>query len=85
MRKIFLMTAIVAIFLMVLGLASAQAVTFLVNDATGGDCPDIGVWDDLTATCTMTGDTTEQIVIQASGNELTLDCDGFTREMNRRV
>jgi parallel beta-helix repeat protein len=80
MRKIFLMTAIVATFLMVLGLASAQAATFLVNDATGGDCSDIGVWDDLTATCTMNVDTNETIVIQASGSGLTLDCDGFTIE-----
>jgi len=81
MRKIFLMTAIVATFLMVIGLARVQAQTFLVNDATGGGlggCSKIGVWDDLTATCTMTGDTTEQIVIQASGNGLTLDCDGST-------
>ena len=78
MRKFFLATAIVATFLMVLGLASAQAATLLVNDATGGNCSDIGVWDDLTDTCTMTGDTTEQITIKASGNGLTLDCDGST-------
>ena len=80
MRKIFLMTAIVATFLMVIGLASAQAAKFLMNDATGGDCSDIGVWDDLTATCTMDSNTTEQIVIQASGSGLTLDCDGSTIE-----
>jgi parallel beta-helix repeat protein len=44
------------------------------DDATGGDCTTIGVWDPATKTCTLTMDLTDSIVIENVG--ITLDGNG---------
>jgi hypothetical protein len=67
------------VFSLAIGVNTASAVKTLTNDAVGGECSSIGVWDDLTKTCTMTADTFEQINLPiTTADGVTLDCDGFT-------
>lgn len=49
---------------------------FIKNDATGGDCTLIGVWDSATKTCTLTTDLNETIEIDSYG--VTLDGNNHT-------
>ncbi len=50
---------------------------FIWDNATGGDCSSIGLWDSLTKTCTLTMDVCDTIQIDSDG--LTLDGNGYTR------
>ncbi|MCK9344828.1 MAG: right-handed parallel beta-helix repeat-containing protein [Candidatus Pacebacteria bacterium] len=49
---------------------------FIKDDAMGGDCTAIGVWDNATKVCTMNTDLTETIQIDSDG--VTLDGNGHT-------
>src|SRR5574341_143084 len=44
------------------------------NDATGGDCSSIGIWDSVTKTCTLTADVYD--AIQIFNQNITLDGNG---------
>jgi len=46
---------------------------FLSDDATGGDCTKVGIWDALTKTCTLNQDLTQSVEITTSS--IVLDCD----------
>lgn len=48
----------------------------ILDDATGGDCSTIGVWNTETKTCTLTTDLNESIAIGSS--YITLDGNGHT-------
>ncbi len=61
------------------GLVSTSSAYSIRDDATGGDCTQIGIWDAATKTCTLTGDLnnlTTGITIDSDG--ITLDGDGHT-------
>jgi len=49
---------------------------FIEDNATGGDCKDIGSWNTSTKTCTLNKDTTKSIEIKDNG--ITLDGDNHT-------
>jgi len=49
---------------------------FIRNDATGGNCTQIGIWNASTQTCTLTTDVSESIEIDSNGT--TLDGNGRT-------
>lgn len=49
---------------------------FIHDDATGGDCATIGIWNSSTKTCILTTDVNGAIQIDADG--ITLDGDGHT-------
>src|SRR3989338_132399 len=49
---------------------------FIEDNATGGDCEDIGAWNDATKTCTLNKDITKSIEIRDNG--ITLDGDDHT-------
>jgi parallel beta-helix repeat protein len=49
---------------------------FIKDDATGGDCYLIGIWDSVNKTCTLTTDVYE--TIQIDSNYITLDGNGHT-------
>ncbi|MHB8793443.1 MAG: Ig-like domain-containing protein [Thermoleophilia bacterium] len=53
---------------------------YISASATGGDCPSIGVWDDATKTCILTGDYyfANKNGIQITANGVTLDGNGHT-------
>ncbi|MBI5870349.1 MAG: right-handed parallel beta-helix repeat-containing protein [Actinobacteria bacterium] len=53
---------------------------YISASATGGDCPSIGVWDDATKTCFLTGDYyfANKNGIQITANGVTLDGNGHT-------
>lgn len=42
-----------------------QPSTYTITAPGGGDCDDIGVWDESTTTCTMTMNVTETVVVQS--------------------
>ena len=46
------------------------------NDATGGDCTQIGTWDSGSKTCTLTSDISEGITI--ADHYITLDGNGYS-------
>lgn len=48
----------------------------LYDNATGGDCTSFGTWSLATKTCTLTGDNSQTIFIEANG--ITLDGNGFS-------
>lgn len=43
----------------------------ILDDATGGDCSNFGIWDDSSKTCILTTDLNEEIKVY--GNNITLD------------
>lgn len=49
---------------------------FIADDATGGNCSEIGTWTPETKTCTLTSDLTDTVQIDASG--ITLDGAGHS-------
>jgi parallel beta-helix repeat protein len=51
-----------------------RSTKFLVNDATGGDCALVGIWDPATLTCTLAMDLSETVEIDSDG--ITLDGAG---------
>jgi len=53
-----------------------KSTKFIRDDATGGDCSSIGVWDWLTKTCTLTTNIDESIQIDDNG--ITLDGNNHT-------
>jgi|GEM_PF-5237657 len=61
--------------MLVLVTAQGWALT-IKDDATGGDCASVGVWDAETKTCTLTSDLTEGITVTSSG--VTIDGAGYT-------
>lgn len=69
--------AIVVLGLSGTGLAQAAPETkYIRDDATGGDCTSIGMWDLSTKTCTLTMDLSHSIAIVGDG--ITLDGNGHT-------
>ena len=55
----------------------ANAVITVIDlDLFGGDCTAVGVFSIVTATCTLTVDLTDSVVMAADG--MTLDCDGHS-------
>jgi parallel beta-helix repeat protein len=52
-----------------------KSTKFIKDDAAGGDCVAIGIWDQATKTCTLTTDVSETIQMESSG--ITLDGNGF--------
>ncbi len=69
----------ITLFLGVFGAGVTQAdpgaITILDN-ATGGDCTSVGIWNSATKTCTLSMDLTDSIVIGDDG--ITLDGNGHT-------
>jgi hypothetical protein len=59
----------------VLGTSAAHA-DHIINSDTGGDCAAFGTWDSATATCTLTRDLNEPVVLVGFG--LTLDGNGHS-------
>ncbi|MEK6651433.1 MAG: DUF1565 domain-containing protein, partial [Nitrospirota bacterium] len=53
MKKIIMSFLFVVLFLGMTGIAKAYSIK---DDATGGDCTSIGIWDWATKTCTLTQD-----------------------------
>lgn len=61
--------------------ASADSTPYAVtDDATGGDCPLFGTWDNATKTCTMDRDLDMAVEgnIEITGTDVTLDGNGHT-------
>ena len=50
-----------------------KSTKFIRDDATGGDCSVVGIWDSLTKTCVLTSDLNETVQIDSDG--ITLDGD----------
>ena len=63
----------------VLFVPNAFAEITITDDATGGDCATIGIWNNSTRTCTFTSDLSESVVVGA--NYLTLDGNGHTLDL----
>ncbi|MBI4728284.1 MAG: right-handed parallel beta-helix repeat-containing protein [Acidobacteria bacterium] len=69
---------------------AARAATgpkYIRDDPTGGDCTQIGTWDSVTKTCTLTTDVVfsgdggiEAVGIVIDSNDVTVDGDGHTLE-----
>jgi len=72
-KRTFIGFVFAALFLMISATAMAYSIR---DDATGGDCTQIGVWDAGTKTCTLTRDIYEGISIDSDG--ITLDGNGQT-------
>ncbi len=53
-----------------------KSTKFIKDDATGGDCNLIGIWDATTKTCTLTQDVYETIQIDSNG--IIIDGNGHT-------
>ena len=70
-----LTTALISVVLL-LGFSSLAAAYKIADDATGGDCTQIGVWDTATKTCTLTAD------IYAPGGAISIDSDYVTLDGN---
>jgi len=52
---------------------------YITDDAIGGSCSEIGIWEDANKTCTLTGDiTSTSEVIQFDADDVTLDGAGHT-------
>lgn len=66
MLKSFILVLLFSVFTSVV-----WADKFIRDDATGGDCNSIGIWNSATKTCTLTTDLAE--TIQIEGNGVTLD------------
>ena len=73
MKKIIMSFLVVVLFLGMTGIAMAYSIK---DDATGGDCTSIGIWDWATKTCTLTTDVYEPIHIDS--DYITLDGNGHT-------
>lgn len=50
----------------------ADATIFIRDDATGGDCTGVGIWDDINNVCFLTTNLTESVVLADNG--VFLDC-----------
>lgn len=57
-------------------LTTATVSGWIVDDATGGDCTQFGIWNAMAKTCTMTADTEGTMQIMSDG--VTLDGNGHT-------
>lgn len=55
---------------------AAKVIRHLRDDATGGDCTQVGIWSAATKTCTLGGNTTDLFSIDS--NNITLDGNGYT-------
>lgn len=53
-----------------------ESTKFIIDDATGGDCTAIGVWDNPSKTCTLSTDLAETVEIDSDG--ITLDGNGHS-------
>lgn len=73
MKKIIMSFWVVVLFLGMTGIAMAYSIK---DDANGGDCTSIGIWDWATKTCTLTTDVYEPI--QIDSDYITLDGNGHT-------
>lgn len=63
-------------FLHIVFIQPRKSTKFIKDDATGGNCYSIGIWDSTTKTCTLTTDLNETIQIDSDG--ITLDGNGHT-------
>lgn len=70
-----------AFLLFIGGSASAYSIR---DDATGGDCTQIGTWDSATKTCTLTIDLYNQSP-DFRGAAISIDADGITLDGNGRI
>ncbi|MCR4284181.1 MAG: C39 family peptidase [Parcubacteria group bacterium] len=52
-----------------------KSTKFIKDNATGGDCTSVGIWDSATKTCTLIADVNE--TIQIDDAKITLDGDGY--------
>ena len=73
MKKIIMSFFVVVLFLCMTGIAMAYSIR---DDATGGNCTSIGIWDSATKACTLTTDVYEPI--QIDSDYITLDGNGHT-------
>ena len=78
MKKIIMSFFVVVLFLGMTNIAMAYSIR---DDATGGNCTSIGIWDLATKTCTLTTDVYEPIQIDSDyitldGNRHTVTGDG---------
>jgi parallel beta-helix repeat protein len=77
-------TRLTIMILLILGLSQLSSgevkadpgILSIRNDATGGDCTTVGVWDGITKTCTLTTDVAG--TIQIDSDNITLDGNGHT-------
>ncbi|MHB1390624.1 MAG: hypothetical protein ACYCXF_05240 [Thermoleophilia bacterium] len=72
------MPLLLSLFASALSVGNADAATgtkTIRDNATGGDCASIGIWNDTTKTCTMTADFNGTVGIMDSG--VTLDGAGY--------
>jgi parallel beta-helix repeat protein len=74
--KVLALLAAITLFLMLASSAWASGVVTIIDDATGGDCISVGLWNSATKTCTLTTDVASEIVI--GSDSITLDGDGHT-------
>jgi parallel beta-helix repeat protein len=72
MKKIL---AVVVFSFVFLGLASISAAYSIRDDATGGDCSTIGIWDYENKTCTLTIDVYDFIIVES--DFISLDGNGY--------
>ena len=62
---------------------NAFAEISITDNATGGDCITIGIWDSSTKTCTLTSNITDNIIINSDG--ITLDGNNHTLRMDQSL
>ena len=74
--KLLALIAAITLVLMVARNAWASGVVTIVDDATGGGCISVGLWNSVTKTCTLTTDVASEIVIGSDG--ITLDGNDHT-------
>ena len=74
-----ILLAILAVVAMGLMLPSAFAYT-ISDDATGGDCTQIGTWDLGSKTCTLV-----ENIVTGSGDGIIIDSDGIIFDGNSYV
>jgi len=69
---------LIFLFLLIipLGLTPNAHALIIRDDSTGGDCNTVGMWNATSKTCTLTGNVTEGIIINA--NLITLDGNNFS-------
>lgn len=64
---------------LVIGIAGSAMAYSIMDDATGGDCTLIGIWDSETKTCTLTADLYNlSYGIRIGSSAITLDGNGHT-------
>ena len=76
MKRSLLYGIVLIIGFMLVVIQPANAKHYIRDDATGGDCGSIGIWDGATKTCTLTTGVNQTIQIDSDG--VTLNGNAFT-------